>query len=54
MLAVAEKLLKLQVDGPDGAMEVDRPEQLGSNGNEPHQGREAPLVDRQPAVGEEL
>ena len=34
-------------------MEIDRPKQLGPNRDEPHQGRQAAFVDRQPFVGEQ-
>ena len=41
-----------QVDGPHGAVIIDRAEQVAAHGDEALQGREAALVDRQPAVGE--
>ena len=37
-----------EVDGPDGAMKVDRPKQVGADADETDQGGEAPLVDGQP------
>ena len=47
-LALGEKLLQAQVDRPHRAVEIDRAEQVRPDGEEPHQGREPPLVDRQP------
>ena len=47
-LAVEEDVLQGEVDGPDGAMEVDRAEQFGADADETDQGGEAPLVDGQP------
>ena len=52
-LAVDEQFLQRQVDRPDRAVVIDRAKQVAPHGDEPHQGRKAALVDRQPRGGEQ-
>ena len=51
--AVGKQVGQGQVDRPHRAMEVDRPKQLGPHRDEPHQRRQAAVVDRQPLAAEE-
>ena len=47
-LALLEQIRQRQIDRPHGAMEVDRPEQLGLDAHESDQGVDAAIVNRQP------
>ena len=53
LAAVGEQVLQRQVDGPDGAVEIDGAKQFGPHAHEAHQRVDSAVMDRQAAVGEE-